>query len=521
MNPTQGARGSRLVRRAALAALLVAAAWPPAARAQIQWDAELRTETLPADPPQLALVIDHASTYPRGRAKVAGDSRRDLLAQLATKLDYTLEWPRPNVALLRKRFDDRRERPQFALSEMRGMARRALRLLGATNLQWAGKMAAGKEWGDRLRELAASLSAEQVEALRLGRQLTPADLTSEQRSLLEVALVARVRGYPASFWAGLRDLLARVEDAYLTVDPGHAGQAEARLVVPGSPRAAPFFSLGSWSPAGPEPEPDPPPPPAEALRPGQAPERPRYLPDPSGDPLLQSVYPSRGRRTLGALLREVSESAVGGLRLEASPELEDHALTVEVAGLRAGTLMQVLALVGNWEWARREDGSRVLRVVEPRSPGSLSPDVAVERSLPRDLWSYLTASERGRAGRSPNASQIRSRADRCADDAIAELLEVCRRKLRPGERYDWARLRPADRENVLAVLVGRMLGEAVSDAARMRWESVADASRIQIRLENEGLTVYLPQKGGDFMGFGQNVLRDEMTGQPVRPGPGW
>ncbi|MCC6727764.1 MAG: hypothetical protein IT208_00320 [Chthonomonadales bacterium] len=213
--------------------------------------------------------------------------------------------------------------------------------------------------------------------------------------------------------------------------------------------------------------------------------------------------------------------AAGGLRLEASPELEDHALTVEVAGLRADTLMQVLALVGNWEWARREDGSRVLRVVEPRSPGSLSPDVAVERSLPRDLWSYLTASDRGRAGRSPNASQIRSRADRCADNAIAELLEVCRRKLRPGERYAWARLRPADRENVLAVLVGRMLGEAVSDAARMRWESVADASRIQIRLENEGLTVYLPQKGGGFMGFGQNVLRDEMTGQPVRPGPGW
>lgn len=138
------------------------------------------------------------------------------------------------------------------------------------------------------------------------------------------------------------------------------------------------------------------------------------IPDSSGDPLLQTLMPPRGLSTLGALLRSVTDAAVGGLRLEASPEIAEHALALNAAGMRASSVMEALAALGDWEWVKREDGSHILRVAEAPMRGTLSPD-ARSRGRSHATWQPTCAC--GTRGASPGGP---SSSRRCAVPATSD-----------------------------------------------------------------------------------------------------
>jgi hypothetical protein len=465
-----------------------------------------------AQPGELAIVVDHGTRVPR-KVTEQGGTRAERLERIAALLDYSVEWHGPRMAVLRKRFEDPRERPQFVLPELQSIARQALS--GLPSGPSIG------DWGGRIRTLAASLSAEQMRSIKVGRHLTFADLNARQRALLRDTILSRTSGARSAQWQQYRDLLDRVDQSAISVYGSEQypnvspGVLIARITIPRPGLPDWQTDIGSWQTSKPEEEDrlravTPAATSARSLPPGASAHQP-----PAGDARGQQVHPPSGSIPIGEILRTVTAGATGGLKLKAAPEIEDHVVCVSADGITAATLMDALAAIGDWVWEQRDASTFLLRPTRPwdRKDG---PEVAdpLDRLWPRDMRLFLKVITDDGKPHNTGIEDLRSRASLGLEMATRDLLTFTM-AMKAGDRKPWARLAREQREDLLARVTFILMDGLESghiDAAAALPNAL---EKCEVYLDQELLMVSLERPGGGRAEFGRNIMRDDM-GRPLQ-----
>jgi hypothetical protein len=445
-----------------------------------------------AAPGELAVVCDHASRGVHSVGKLAG-SRTEKLERVAGVFDYAIQWVKPNIAVLHKRFLDEAERPQFVLGEMTAMADNVLAAMGPLS---GGEA----EAQDALRALADSLTPRQVAVLQGGGRLTMADLGAAQRDAVVRAVAAAATERTVRAWKDYRDRLDRVDKSVLIAnglaqDPAiPARTLHGWLVLPGPGNADWRADLGEWAER--DLLPDEPPAPASALI-APNPVARATSPPPTADlAKTRVVILPDGYGRVSTWLTRLNAETGNVLRLTASSEIRDHVVHAAVQGMRAGTVMDALAAVGDWRWEKTDTGSHLLRPTRAEERPTRKDADPLADFLPRDLRVYLRMMGPNGEPLSVSSRAVRERARAGYRGALAALRRYCSLRVGAGGSRPWTAWEPDPWEDELGVLTFDLLmggGPGTDPASRVPDREAI--GRALVTLSGSDLVVVLPAAG--------------------------
>ena len=184
-------------------------------------DQALKTLTLATN---LSVLVDGEPITLSASFNVNG-TVKDSMDKISEAFDYSWRFSTTGVVIMSKRFTNRAERPQLNPIEMAGMCRDMIRALTIIDYD----KDEGR-WAQIVQEVAATLPANQVKALRSGEILHGSDLTNTQQLALERATLSNTFVRPLHIW---ESLLPRLEGMRL----GQLGaqQREGHPASPGEP----------------------------------------------------------------------------------------------------------------------------------------------------------------------------------------------------------------------------------------------------------------------------------------------
>lgn len=334
----------------------------------------------------VSLLVD--SGFGSGKTSVsASGSTRDVIKELSARLDCRYSIERAGIVTLVRRFSRAGEFPQANTLELRKAASDAIRALQLLSYR-AGD---DRVWGPMLIALGASLSSEQLAALKGGHKLESGVLSTSQKVMLQQAIITRVFGGVRANWELFTRQLSDLPRSTLRTEPFPPGSSEklCRLWTAGPPEVWTAI-LGEIQRA-----------PHSGNEPGEfgINRAPDYAMTPAkfttaagGAGISRLITIGPGSVTVASLIAGMSEQS--GLKFYLPDSVGERRMFVALAGTPLRDVLDSLCSLYAWSWSSADGSGVSIERATRRLPQKPSEISAYLRSiLPADIRTYLGITE--------------------------------------------------------------------------------------------------------------------------------